>query len=1119
MLSRKITILSTITILLAVFWVLESAATTDTLQFSGDENYPPFSFIDKHGNPAGFTVDLLSEVAAQSGFEYQLRLENWEDAYKNLQMQKADAIIGMLRSEDRKQDFLFSTPHSYLSYMMILRPGIKIKSFSQIKDFKVLVLKNDVMHQYLLKIGMDKNLATAKSFDELFTLFNSGKGDMLIVSKIHTYFYYKKYELSKYKITPLSLEQFPFCFAVQNNNTSLQAQINEALYILHQNGRFDALYDKWFAAKKHETMPQFLSEYWRIAAIFLVVLVIAFILWNSSLSRKVNSQNHQLKEELNAKTIAEKQSKTVLERLTIAQNSAGIGIWELNLTNMDLYWDEGMFQLYEIDDKLFDATYNEWLSSLHPDDRDITAKKFEDCIKNKQDYDAVFRIITPSGNLKYIRAFAKLALKDNKKAIKAVGVNWDVTKAMKDAMVTDVLHAISQAAIFSENLVGFMDKIRQELSRVVDTTNFFIGLIEEDSGKLYLPYMKDNVEEFTYFPIRNSISSHVINLRQSMLFYAEDLDKLHKEGVIERAGGQAKVWLGVPLQIENQVIGLIVLQSYTDRSAITPDHVKLLEYIAPQLSLSIKRKKIQDELVKSEEVLRKITGQLKEAQVIARMGNFEWDDKNRKFAFSDEIYNIFGVKKEATNPDFETFMALVHSSDSQNIITVLNEANSNKTSFETEFRIFNKETGEPRIIIIKGQPVMQNGVYSGSFTGILQDITEQKDIEYELMAAKIKAEQSDKLKSAFLANMSHEIRTPMNSILGFSQILTEAEDEAELEKYTNIINKNGEHLLRLIDDIIDISKIEAGLVKVDKHTIDLLSLAETAIFQFDENDKVKDGSIELRLVRPENPIGLISSDQTKIKQVLINLIFNALKFTQSGFIELRYQLCNNQRVRFEVEDTGIGIPEDRLLDIFDRFMQVNANEVSKTTGAGLGLSLCKAYVKLLGGEIWVESTLGKGSTFSFEVPFEYIHMNEIARDVTPQVASALKSAPTILIAEDDTDSYYFFEAVMQKSGFRFIHVENGQDAVEIAKTNPEIDLVMIDIRMPLMDGLTATKLIKSARPNLPVIAQTAHAMDSDRQKAMEAGCDDYISKPVQRKILLEKINNLLSNKNSVAGEI
>lgn len=1085
----------------------------DTLYFSGDANYPPYSFINEYGMPEGFTVDLLKEIAKNQGLNVRIELEDWTTAFQKLKKKKIDGILGMLRSGDRDPFFSFSIPHSMITHILLTRKSSDFTAFDQIYSRQMLVLQDDVMDHFLSGKGDSAGLIRVKGIRNILAMFDSGVGDGLLISRYHANYFHDFYNFGNYREVIIPNNQFPFCFAVQKGNSDMLASLNEGITFLHQNGKYNEIHNKWFGEAYNETIPGFLPHWWKYLAIVLILIAIGFIIWNSSLSKKVDRQTKRIKSELSAKTIAEQQLRNVLERLTIAQRSARIGIWELDLNNMNLFWDDGMFELYERDRQTFKASYDDWIEALHPDDQKSATEKFEECIKNNKDFEAVFRISTPSGKFKYIKAFAALTFDRNKKAIRAVGVNWDVTKSYTDALVTDVLHAISQAAIFSENLVGFMDKIRQELSRVVDTTNFFIGLVEEDSGKLYLPYMRDKIEEFTYFPIRNSISSYVINNRKSQLLYAEDLEQMQKSGIIERAGGQAQVWLGVPLQIENQVVGLIVLQSYTDRNAITPDHVKLLEYIAPQLSLSIKRKKIQDELVKREEVLIKITEQLREAQIIARMGNFEWDHKTRQFAFSDEIYKIFGIEKGVENLNSETFMSLIHSGDSKDMLSLINEATASNTAFETECRIFNKETGEPRIIVLKAQPVMQDGNFTGNFNGILQDITEQKEIEYELTAAKIKAEQSDKLKSAFLANMSHEIRTPMNSILGFSQILTDAEDAEELQRYTSIINKNGEHLLRLIDDIIDISKIEAGLVKVEKQATDLASLADTAIFQFDENEKVKNGDIELRLVKPENDLGLVYTDQTKIKQVLINLIFNALKFTASGYIELRYTLSGDQRVRFEVEDTGIGIPNGKLGDIFDRFMQVNTNEVSKTTGAGLGLSLCKAYIKLLNGEIWVESVFGKGSTFYFEIPFETAPEHAILQEAPLQNAPALKSVPTILIAEDDEDSFLFFETVMQKTGYKYIHVDNGRDAVEVVKNNALVNLVMMDIRMPLMDGLEATRQIKTFRPDIPVIAQTAHAMDGDRQKALDAGCNDYISKPVKSKALLEKINNLLQVKN------
>jgi len=846
--------------------------------FKGDSNYPPFEFIDRHGQPTGFNVDLLRALCEVSHLNIKIELGSWNKVYRQLVDGEIDGITGMYRTNERDSLFLFSNPHSRVSYVIITRPAQETGSPDEIKNKTLVVQENDIAHQFLIENAITKNILTYDTPLLALQNFVAGKGDAVLVSLIHAYYFLDELKIESYHIIPLSPNIYNYCFALHPRDPDLQARINEGMLILQKTGKYQELKQKWFNRELAENMPQFLPEWWKYLALFLVLLAIGFIVWNSSLSKKLTLQTHRLKSELNAKTQAEKQLRTVLERLTIAQRSAGIGIWELNLKNMDLYWDDGMFELYEKDCQTYKASYDDWLLALLPDDSKTIQNAFDACIKNKTDFDAVFRITTPSGKQKYIRAFAKFTFLKNGEPVKAIGVNWDVTKIHEDARINEVLHSISQATVFSENLVGFMDKIRQELSRVVDTTNFFIGLVEEKTGNLYLPYMKDNVEEFDYFPIKNSISNYVIQQKKSMHFFAEDLETLHKKGIIERAGGQAKVWLGVPLQIENQVIGLIVLQSYTNKNAITREHAKLLEHIAPQLSLSIRRKKIQDELVASEEALRNITEQLKEAQVIAQMGNFEWNEKTKVFTFSDEIYHIFGVEKNDENSDFEVFKALIHPSDRDDLLLVITKASKNNIPFETECRIFNQDTGEPRIIILKGQPCMKNKVYNGVFSGILQDITDQKELEYEMKAAKEKAEQSDKLKSAFLANMSHEIRTPMNSILGFSQILGDADTQDELERYINIINKNGEHLLKLIDDIIDISKVETGLLTAQEDITDLDSLAETTLFQFNEYEKVKNDIVKLKLNKPEKEVGVILCDRTKIKQVLINLISELLIF-------------------------------------------------------------------------------------------------------------------------------------------------------------------------------------------------------------------------------------------------
>ncbi len=388
-----------------------------------------------------------------------------------------------------------------------------------------------------------------------------------------------------------------------------------------------------------------------------------------------------------------------------------------------------------------------------------------------------------------------------------------------------------------------------------------------------------------------------------------------------------------------------------------------------------------------------------------------------------------------------------------------------------------------------------------------------KDRTSQLNEAKERAEQSDKLKSAFLANMSHEIRTPMNGILGFSQLLLETEDREELTEFIEVINKNGNHLLALINDIIDISKVEAGMLS--------LSANEFAVNELlDEVNELllKDNHVSGRRFDLRSNYGLdkghdiIISDRTRLKQVLINLVGNACKFTYKGYVEVGYAV-HEEFLVFYVKDTGVGLDYDQQQYIFERFMQATIDHRPKHEGTGLGLAISKAFVNLFGGEIWVESEPAGGSVFCFTLPLRKDGKSIIKRQQKNNIPMEFNwKDKVILVAEDVTTNFLLIKTALKRTGVTLVWAKNGQEAVEECKKDQQIDLVLMDVRMPVMSGFEATPLIRKMRPELPVIAQTSYAMDGDREKSIESGCTDYIAKPFNIKEFIELIAQYIDTK-------
>lgn len=395
------------------------------------------------------------------------------------------------------------------------------------------------------------------------------------------------------------------------------------------------------------------------------------------------------------------------------------------------------------------------------------------------------------------------------------------------------------------------------------------------------------------------------------------------------------------------------------------------------------------------------------------------------------------------------------------------------------------------------------------FSHLILNIRLRVEKETELVKAKEKAEESNKLKSAFLANMSHEIRTPMNGILGFLQLLNEPDlSESNKSRYIRILSHSGKRLIDTINDIIEISKIESGQLELHKGTVDIsgVLISQYNFFKIQAEAKNIDFRISDSLDKTKK---LIVSDQIKIESILSNLIKNAIKFTVEGFIEIGCYYENNFIVLY-VKDSGIGIPQDKIQIIFERFVQAELLAYDRSfEGSGLGLTIVKAYTDILGGTIKIESEVGKDSTFYISIPFnppsgEVKTVNKISDKIV------VENDKNILIVEDDKLSYQFLDTVLRQRGYKTFLLKNGKEAVDYLKSpDNNICLVFMDIKLPVMNGIDATIEIRKFLPDIPIIAQTAFAFMEDKNKIIEAGCTDYISKPIEIDALISLLNKYL----------
>lgn len=476
---------------------------------------------------------------------------------------------------------------------------------------------------------------------------------------------------------------------------------------------------------------------------------------------------------------------------------------------------------------------------------------------------------------------------------------------------------------------------------------------------------------------------------------------------------------------------------------------------------------------------------------------FPWfaDIVSGKIEIGDELFKAYGVDRKEFHDDFfrmTTFVASIYPDDRGIFEAIYNSLLAGEScKIDLELRLDLLNTGVYKWVDLKG--VAQEFDERGKVTkvlGFIADIQKRRDDEQTLIEAKQRAEESDCLKSAFLANVSHEIRTPLNAIVGFSEVIAHTESECEREEYLDIVKANSNLLLHLINDILDLSRIESGKMEFIDENIQMDELCEELRQMHQMRIK---NDVKIIFERPAASLTIVS-DSHRLRQLYSNLISNAIKYTEKGAITFGYKLKGDMMEGY-VRDTGSGIPAEKLNNVFGRFEKLDLLK----QGFGLGLSICKSILDKMGGEIWVESELGVGSCFYFLIPC----------NGTFPVAGE-QNKPLILVAEDMDCNYELVKAILEER-YSVLRANDGIDVVTKYESSKP-DLILMDVRMPGLDGLSAAGIIRELNPTIPIIATTAFAFETDREMALAAGCNGYMSKPLEAEKLKTMVERYLENK-------
>jgi len=702
----------------------------------------------------------------------------------------------------------------------------------------------------------------------------------------------------------------------------------------------------------------------------------------------------------------------------------------------------------------------------------------------------------------------------------------DVTERKRAEAERQVISDIVHGAITTTNLDELLDLTRRSIGKLIYAENCFIALHDPITDLLHFEFWVDKVDPLpSPVPVGTGFSTYVLRTGKPLLLTEEIITRLYEQREVKRSGSDSASWLGVPLRTPERTIGVLAVQHYEEEGVYSQRDLEFLSSVGDQIALAIERKRAEEKLKRSE-------ARLAEAQRVARVGSWEWDVVTTEMIWSDEQCRLFGYAGGECTPSYDHYLASVHPDERPAVLEWLNTVIANKKSSGLDVRIVRPDS-EERILQNCADVVLDETGDVVRVVGTSQDITEQRQIEAELLQAKEAAESTSRAKSEFLANMSHEIRTPMNGIIGMTELTLETELNRVQREYLGMVKSSAHSLLGLINDILDFSKIEAGHLKLESIDFSLRDCVGKTLETLGVRAHGKGLELAAR-IDPQISDTLVG-DAARLRQIITNLVDNAIKFTARGEIVVEIN-CESRDatevcLHFSVRDTGTGIPKDKQELIFEAFVQADGSTTRHYGGTGLGLGICTKLVEQMRGKIWVESALGEGSTFHFiawfgvasessssSIPSSKLESKSRTQDEDEDEKGARRLR--ILLAEDNVINRAVATGVLAKRGHSLVHAANGREAVEIADAS-SFDLIFMDVQMPVMDGLEATGRIREMEQakggqRTPIVAMTAHAMAGDRERCLAAGMDDYISKPLEKEPLLALLARIAGGRR-VAG--
>lgn len=813
-----------------------------------------------------------------------------------------------------------------------------------------------------------------------------------------------------------------------------------------------------------------------------------------------------------------------LENLNDSQRISKLGSWEFDLTTNNLEWSEANYELFEIDKNIKgQKLYEIYQSCLNSEDLDELNRLVDKAISEGESYTVEQTITTAKGNTKQILGIGKYIKEENKSYLR--GTAQDITALFKQRILNEMINELNRIAILRKDSKVFYEKILLDLLGVTESEYGFIGEVLFDSENQ--PYLKtyaltniawddatrkfydDHAPEGLEFRNLETLFGYALKHKEVVISNNPSSDK--KRGGLPKGHPPLTAFLGIPILFNGELIGMVGIAN--KKQGYLMDDVKFLDPFIANLGTAFRAQK--NELRRQDAEQQLLESKEKLESVFKEMSDAIWSINAEDFSLifiTPSVVDLYGYPISDWEKDTQLWIKVVHPDD-QPIIDKCFEDLTNNGEFNREYRIYTKD-GSLKWVKNRAKKVVEdNGRVR--IDGAISDVSIEKENLFKVEEAKKIAEQASLAKDEFLANMSHEIRTPLNAIVGFSEMLENTPLTENQKKHIDVISVASKNLMNVLNDVLDTSKLEAGVIQLEKRKTNIKEVVENVVSLYASIAHAK--KVKTSISIDSDVPKLVFADQTRLSQILSNLVNNAIKFTEKGKVALHVEVLSRQKdrktLRFIVKDTGIGIPKNKQIEIFDRFIQAESSTTRKYGGTGLGMSIVKSLVALHNGEINLTSEEGKGTTITVDITFTIAAGKQIKQQSMQKMVinNQLFKGYTFLIVEDNKFNQLLVESILTQYGATLDFAGDGLEAIEKVKSN-SYDLIIMDLQMPNMDGTQATKiLIEELKIKTPIIACSAHSIKSEKEDCIALGMKDYIPKPFKKELLIDTISHYILN--------